>query len=819
MRASATLTVLALLNISLTCVVGLGDESNSISDLELRQRVVRAMRDGCSFLTARQQADGSWEAGGGALWGANRVGYTSIAILALINNDYPVDSEPVQRGLKYLRSLGTDEPQGQHAVYQASLMVMALCAVDDLQSDFSRISRLTNELVQTQSQNEATKGMWGYRLKGKGGTPGANGEDRSNTQFAILALRDAAYAGVRIERDVWVRAHLHWLKTQQPDGGWTYRNDKEDRTSRGSMTAGGLSSLAITNRMLQDDTDVDAQGVPDCCRTHDPIEAFEKGRRWLGTPGRFTVTSNPGHQRWHYYYLYGLERAGRLGNVRRFGEYDWYRSGARFLVAAQNGDGSWDDRSMAEPVINTAFALLFLSKGLSRVVVNKLDYNSPPETELPAGEWNRHPLDITNLTELVDGLKDWPPRLTSQVLKLSRLQDQTAVADMNQAPVLYISGRDAPQFTDQQVQWLRQYVDEGGFVFAVANCEGGNFDSEFRKLVERLFPSGEASLQRLTPDHAVFRSEFSLPDNVELHGVDFGCRTAIMYSPDDLGCYWQKWMKHNPRNRHPGLSQQILRATRIGVNVLAYATGREPPVKLNEDRSDRMASGEKIKRGLLEIAQLRHSGGWDTAPRALRNLLLALNETVGMSVSPQRRTIPITLSELRRFPLVYMHGRYRFRLAEQEREALRDYLSRGAVLFADACCGSDRFDESFRDLMELMYPGNPLQPIPADHELYSDTLAHEIRQVSLRRLVPSQAGATMKSTTQQVPPQLEGILIDGRYAVIYSRYDISCALENQASLACDGYLEEDAMKLAVNVILYAMLQDISWSPLLQKAEP
>ena len=67
----------------------------------------------------------------------------------------------------------------------------------------------------------------------------------------------------------------------------------------------------------------------------------------------------------------------------------------------------------------------------------------------------------------------------------------------------------------------------------------------------------------------------------------------------------------------------------------------------------------------------------------------------------------------------------------------------------------------------------------------------------------------MRSKTELVPPLLEGIKIDGRYAVIYSRYDISCALENQASLACDGYEEDDAMKLAVNIVMYAMLQDIS----------
>ena len=59
---------------------------------------------------------------------------------------------------------------------------------------------------------------------------------------------------------------------------------------------------------------------------------------------------------------------------------------------------------------------------------------------------------------------------------------------------------------------------------------------------------------------------------------------------------------------------------------------------------------------------------------------------------------------------------------------------------------------------------------------------------------------------REVEPFLEGIQIDGRYAVIYSKYDISCALECQASVACEGYLEDDALKIAINVILYSLLE-------------
>jgi hypothetical protein len=69
--------------------------------------------------------------------------------------------------------------------------------------------------------------------------------------------------------------------------------------------------------------------------------------------------------------------------------------------------------------------------------------------------------------------------------------------------------------------------------------------------------------------------------------------------------------------------------------------------------------------------------------------------------------------------------------------------------------------------------------------------------------------------TEKGAPLLEGVEIDGRLAIIYSRHDISCALEHQASLSCDGYIEADAARLAVNVVLYSMLQDISWSRFMQ----
>ena len=64
----------------------------------------------------------------------------------------------------------------------------------------------------------------------------------------------------------------------------------------------------------------------------------------------------------------------------------------------------------------------------------------------------------------------------------------------------------------------------------------------------------------------------------------------------------------------------------------------------------------------------------------------------------------------------------------------------------------------------------------------------------------------LKATTRKVPPTLEGIRIDDRYGVIFSPYDMSCALENHESLECLGYVRKDAARIGLNVLLYALHQ-------------
>jgi hypothetical protein len=67
-------------------------------------------------------------------------------------------------------------------------------------------------------------------------------------------------------------------------------------------------------------------------------------------------------------------------------------------------------------------------------------------------------------------------------------------------------------------------------------------------------------------------------------------------------------------------------------------------------------------------------------------------------------------------------------------------------------------------------------------------------------------GAPLKTAVRQVEPELDGLVVGGTYRVIFSRYDLSCALERHESLECPGYTREDAARIGVNVVLYSLHQ-------------
>ncbi len=763
------------------------DDQDGVSAARI-QRAVEKARD---WLIREQRPDGSWECS--MRTEDTRVGATALVMLALANAGVDRTHVAMQQALDWLRRQDPDE------TYSVSLQTLVLAMLTP-DADRAILERNVAWLERAQLQQGPAAGAWSYG-NGKGGG------DNSNAQFAILALHEADRAGVRVRREVWERAQKYWTSCANTDGSWGYTIGNTGGS--GSMTCAGIASIWITSEHIGAPDARAAADTVTCCGGGKTPKPLEKGLEWLGK--EFSVTTNPGAgQTWLYYYLYGLERVGRFTARRFIGEHDWYREGASMFVRTQDGlTGSFRGGRIEDPVVATSFALLFLAKGRRPVIVAKSRHG-------PEDDWNRHGHDIAHLVEHVE--KRWrqeqPAGLSWHVVDTPSAK----LEDLLQAPVLWISGRDAFDLGPGAGGLLRRYIDEGGFIFAEACCPGsGEFDQRLKKLVGEIFPEPEYQLHLLPPEHPAWHAEEIVPPQLQrpLQGVDYGCRTCLIYAPPtdqagadsmpSLSCLWE--IGGAARQALPaGVQREVDAALAIGTNVIAYATNRELKRKDELFVLDKQAprQADRVERGQIAIAKLKHAGTCDAAPAALANILRAAARELGVRVDDTPIQIDPGDPSLFDYHLAFMHGRQGFAFDGPRREQLRQFLERGGMLLADSVCASTGFTNAFRAEIAAVLPAQKLEEIRPDDPLFTANAygGYDIREVTLRE--PAAGDGPMRARKRKIAPRLEGVKIGDRWAVIFSPYDLSCALEKQASLECTGYGRDDAEKIALNILLYSL---------------
>ncbi|MFM8434257.1 MAG: prenyltransferase/squalene oxidase repeat-containing protein, partial [Planctomycetia bacterium] len=356
------------------------------------EQIQRAIEKARDWLAREQENDGSWECA--MRTQDTRVGATALVMLALANAGMRAEEPALRKSLDWLRRQEPEE------TYSVSLQTLVLAMLSPA-ADRAILQRNVGWLEQTQVATGPAAGSWSY---GKGKGTG----DNSNSQFALLALHEAARAGARVKPDVWMKAQQYWVSCANADGSWGYTIGNVAGT--GSMTCAGIASVWITAEHIGTPDAQAGRDTVSCCGGGTSPKVLERGLDWLGK--RFSVRENPGGgATWHYYYLYGLERVGRFTARRFIGQADWYLEGARVLVASQDQlSGAFRGGRIEDPIVATSFALLFLAKGRRPVVVAKSRHD-------PGTDWNRHGHDIAHLVEHVEAQwkKDYPACLSFHV--------------------------------------------------------------------------------------------------------------------------------------------------------------------------------------------------------------------------------------------------------------------------------------------------------------------------------------------------------------------------------------------------------------------
>ncbi len=706
------------------------------------EQVKRAIRRSVEFIQSQQQADGEW------LERTYPGGVTCLATLALLQAGEKADSPALAAALERIQRLPDVH------TYVVSLKIMVLAAADPrrYQKDIEASARWL-----TTAQQQA--GLWNY-------TEAAGRFDHSNSQFALLGLHAAAQAGVRIPAGTWRKAQQALLRNQNQDGGWAYQ---ASGPSYGSMTAAGVASLVILGATIDQgqERSFGNGGAPNCgqYRTAKPLA---RGLDWLGR--NFQAGTNPVRGDFVFYWLYAVERCGILSGQRYFGTHDWYREGAAVLVKTQGADGSW-----GHEVSDTCFGLLFLAKGHKPLAVQKLQWSADDA-------WTPDRHDVEHLVAYL-GDKLGEPVAWQTVPFEAPLEEWLA------APLLYIQGHTFPKWDEAQRTKVRAFVEQGGTILAEACCGRDEFRHGFEAFASAAFP--EVPLRKLGRQHAVYHL-LSEIDTETLRGIDFGCRTSVLYSPEDVSCLWEQ-------AELPRLSEE---AFKLGANIVAYAIGRRPlrdrldAVVLPKSDEGRGAATPPVQ-DALRLAQVVYEGDWRPFPHALPNLATFMRAELGFDVVPQEVQVRLDDPGLAACPVVVLAGHFDFELSTAQREALVGHLRRGGFLLADACCGTEPFDGAVRRLLRQAFPDANLEKLPPDHPIFAGRPGFDMTRV---RYSPD----VQRERPELNAPELWGLRINGRLVVVYSPYSLSCGLGGPAFEGCWGLASEDARRLAANIVLYAL---------------
>jgi hypothetical protein len=176
-------------------------------------------------------------------------------------------------------------------------------------------------------------------------------------------------------------------------------------------------------------------------------------------------------------------------------------------------------------------------------------------------------------------------------------------------------------------------------------------------------------------------------------------------------------------------------------------------------------------------------------------LLKFARDNSTLEVKFKRENVRLKEPRAAGYPLLYITGHHEFAWSGEEAAALQRYLKAGGLLLADACCGRLDFDAALRREIAKALPDHRLERLAADHPLYHSL--SDIKQVEYTPRVREDFGSLDA-------PELEGISIDGRLAVIYSRFDLGNGWEQFPHAYSYGLKDESAMQIGTNVLVSAV---------------
>jgi len=580
--------------------------------------------------------------------------------------------------------------------------------------------------------------------------------DNSNSQYGLLGVWAGAEVGMEVPDQYWRDVEQHWLNCELADGQWAYK--KHDAQGYFAMTCAGVASLLVTHDYL------DLPMLPSQLGRPPYSPGLAAGIAWLDRADNSVSIPGPGT---HYlgYDLFGLERVGLASGYKFFGSHDWYRELATQIVPQQFPNGAWghDDHGL-DTLVDTAYTLLFLSRGRHPVVMTKLKFEP---------SWDNRPRDVANLARFAG--KELERPLNWQVVGIDH-----PWYDWFDSPVLYIASHQAPKLNDDAYGKLRNFALAGGLIFTHADSGSQIFDKWVAELAKRITP--EYPLKPIPDNDPIYSVQYKLGSHPGLLGISNGVRWLLVHCPADVAFSWQQ---RSDKTR--------LNDFRLGLNLFLYASGK--PDLRNRIDSPFLPPPPNAPDKLVKLARLQYEGSWDPEPAAWIRFSRYLQWETGSALDIA--TVPVDQLAPGSARIAALTGIEGYTFTTAQTAAMRAYIQAGGVLLIDATGGENDFTQSIRaGLIRGAFADAQRQPLPLDHPLYKG-LTPGTANSSPLRLRPYAV-----ERLGQLAPDIQLFKL-GKGYIVFSALDLTSGLLGTNTWCINGYQPESAQTFARNLVVWA----------------
>jgi hypothetical protein len=395
--------------------------------------------------------------------------------------------------------------------------------------------------------------------------------------------------------------------------------------------------------------------------------------------------------------------------------------------------------------------------------------------------WNERPRDAANLAHWMGGRVE-DKYLNWQIVNLGVSPD-----DLHEAPILYISGSEALNFTSDEVTKLRTFVEQGGMILGNADCGSDKFSKSFEKLGSQLFPKYE--FRQLPANSVIYTGEQYNSRRWKAHpmvrSMNNGVRELLMLFPElDPGRAWQT---------DSTMTRQL--AFELAANIFLYSVDK---TNLQTKGGTYIVHPNATPAARnLKIARVEFDGNWDPEPAGWRRLAAVMHNQNSTDLTVE--TVKLGAGKLTEYKIASLTGTTKLILNDVQRKEIKNFVDQGGTLIVDAAGGSTDFAESAESELRTIFgqaaSTGLASPLPPGSPVFS--IGNKIADVTYRNYARQTMIGKLKT------PRLTGIPVGDRTGVFYSRDDISAGLIGAHIDGIVGYDPKSATELMTNMLLYA----------------